>query len=88
MKRKRANAYPASAQEKPAAKPEVVTPEVVEPPADPNVCPCGKSKGKRFEDLPTDTLEKIFDNAAKYPAITDAHKAAIVAVLQEREAEG
>ena len=75
--------------EKPAAKPEVVTPEVVEPPpADPNVCPCGKSKGKRFEDLPTDTLEKILDNAAKYPAITDAHKAAIVAVLQEREAEG
>lgn len=78
------------AAEKPAAKPEVVTPEVVEPPppADPNVCPCGKSKGKRFEDLPTDTLEKILDNAAKYPAITDAHKAAIVAVLQEREAEG
>ena len=75
--------------EKAAAKPEVVTPEVVEPPpADPNVCPCGKSKGKRFEDLPTDTLEKILDNAAKYPAITDAHKAAIVAVLQEREAEG
>ena len=75
--------------EKPTAKPEVVTPEVVEPPpADPNVCPCGKSKGKRFEDLPTDTLEKILDNAAKYPAITDAHKAAIVAVLQEREAEG
>lgn len=76
--------------EKPAAKPEVVTPEVMPPapPADPNVCPCGKSKGKRFEDLPTDTLEKILDNAAKYPAITDAHKAAIVAVLQEREAEG
>jgi hypothetical protein len=76
--------------EQPAAKPEVVTPEVMPPapPADPNVCPCGKSKGKRFEDLPTDTLEKILDNAAKYPAITDAHKAAIVAVLQEREAEG
>jgi hypothetical protein len=78
------------AAEQPAAKPEVVTPEVMPPapPADPNVCPCGKSKGKRFEDLPTDTLEKILDNAAKYPAITDAHKAAIVAVLQEREAEG
>ena len=76
--------------EKPAAKPEVVTPEVMPPapPADPTICPCGKSKGKRFEDLPTDTLEKILDNAAKYPAITDAHKAAIVAVLQEREAEG
>jgi hypothetical protein len=78
------------AAEQPAAKPEVVTPEVMPPapPADPNVCPCGKSKGKRFEDLPTDTLEKILDNAAKYPAITDAHKAAIVAVLHEREAEG
>jgi len=75
--------------EKPAAKPEVVTPEVVEPPpADPNVCPCGKNKGRHFDELTNETLEIILSNAAKYPAITDAHKAAIVAVLQEREAEG
>ena len=76
--------------EKPAAKLEVVTPEVVEPPppADPNVCPCGKNKGHHFDELTNETLEIILNNAAKYPAITDAHKAAIVAVLQEREAEG
>ena len=79
--------------ERPAPPPpEVVTPEVIDPPpppkADPEVCPIGRAKGKRFEKLPTETLEKILETAAKYPAITDAHKAAIVAVLQEREAEG
>ena len=75
------------------AKPEVVVPEVVDPPApmpspqiDPEVCPCGKSKGKRFEELPTATLETILENAARFPAITAEHKNAIVAVLGEREA--
>jgi hypothetical protein len=38
--------------------------------------------------MPTETLEKILETAAKYPAITDAHKAAIVATLREREEEG
>ena len=71
------------------ADPAPIVPEVVEPtpapPADPNVCPCGKSKGKRFNELPTATLEKILENVAKFPAVTDAHKAAIIAEIEKRE---
>lgn len=58
------------------------------PTADPEVCPCGKNKGRRFEELPNETLEIILANAPKFPAITEAHRAAIVAVLTEREEEG
>jgi len=82
-----------------APKAEPVDADVVEPtakPADPapapavdaEVCPCGKNKGRRFEELPNETLEIILANAPKYPAITEAHRAAIVAVLREREEEG
>lgn len=68
----------------PAAAP--IVPEVLEPePIDATVCPCGKSKGKRFDELPTATLERILENAAKYPAVTDAHKAAIIAEIERRE---
>lgn len=69
------------------AAPAPIVPEVVEPepPLDPNVCPCGKSKGKKFCALPTATLEKILENAAKYPAITADHKAAIIAEIERRE---
>jgi len=68
----------------PAAAP--IVPEVLEPePVDANICPCGKSKGKRFDELPTATLEKILENAAKYPAITAEHKAAIIAEIERRE---
>ena len=66
------------------AEPE---PQVIDPPPpDAEVCPIGKVKGRRFEELPTDTLEKILET--KHKAITDEHRAAVVAVLQEREAEG
>ncbi len=68
---------------------EAVTPEVVQdapkPAPDPEICPCGKSRGKRFDELPTDTLITIMECAAKYPAITADHKNAIVAILGERE---
>ena len=71
----------------PIAPEKPVEPEVVEPePVDFDVCPCGKVKGQRFEDIPTDILEKILE--FKSAKITDGHRAAIVAVLQEREAEG
>ena len=43
---------------------------------------------RRFEELPNETLEIILANAPKFPAITEAHRAAIVAVLTEREEEG
>ncbi|MBQ1429478.1 MAG: recombinase RecT [Kiritimatiellae bacterium] len=68
--------------------PEVVaSAEVIPPaPADPNVCPCGRAKGKRFDELPSETLERILENSAKFPAITAEHKNAIAAVLGEREA--
>ena len=65
-----------------------IAPEVMDAPTDPAVCPCGKAKGKRFEELPTGTLEAIIENAAKFPAITEAHIGAITAILDEREAEG
>jgi len=82
-----------------APKAEPVDAEVVEPTAksadtapapavDAEVCPCGKNKGRRFEELPNETLEIILANAPKYPAITEAHRTAIVAVLREREEEG
>ena len=67
-------------------KANVIVPEVVEPdPIDATVCPCGRSKGKRFDELPTATLEKILENAAKYPAITAEHKAVIIAEIEKRE---
>ena len=81
--------------------PRVITPSAVSPSpiaqtpaaepaptADPNVCPCGKNKGRRFEELPNETLEIILANAPKFTAITEAHRAAIVAVMTEREEEG
>lgn len=68
--------------------PVAPTPTPAAPTADPEVCPCGKNKGRRFEELPNETLEIILANAPKYPAITEAHRAAIVAVLTEREEEG
>lgn len=71
----------------PTAKPADPAPAPA-PAADPEVCPCGKNKGRRFEELPNETLEIILANAPKYPAITEAHRAAIVAVLTEREEEG
>ncbi len=50
------------------------------------VCPCGKSKGKRFDELPTETLEKIASaDAAKFPLITPEHRNEIVRILGERE---
>ena len=75
----------------PTAKPAAPAPTPAAAPAptaDPEVCPCGKNKGRRFEELPNETLEIILANAPKYPAITEAHRAAIVAVLTEREEEG
>lgn len=51
------------------------------------VCPCGKAKGKRFDELPTDTLLAIVNaDAAKFPLVTAEHRNAIVAILGEREA--
>ena len=72
----------------PTAKPAAPAPTPAAPTADPEVCPCGKNKGRRFEELPNETLEIILANAPKFPAITEAHRAAIVAVLTEREEEG
>ena len=72
----------------PTAKPADPAPAPDAAPVDPEVCPCGKNKGRRFEELPNETLEIILSNAPKYPAITEAHRAAIVAVLTEREEEG
>ena len=75
----------------PTAKPAAPAPAPAAAPAptaDPEVCPCGKNKGRRFEELPNETLEIILANAPKFPAITEAHRAAIVAVLTEREEEG
>jgi hypothetical protein len=73
----------------PTAKPAAPAPTPAPAPtADPEVCPCGKNKGRRFEELPNETLEIILANAPKFPAITEAHRAAIVAVLTEREEEG
>ena len=70
-----------------APKPTVETAEAEV--VDYAVCPCGKSKGKRFDELPTETLTAILENAAKFPLVTDEHKNAIIAVLAEREtAEG
>lgn len=58
-------------------------PEVV----DYAVCPCGKSKGKRFDELPTDTLLAIVNaDAKKFPLVTPEHRNAIVAILGCREA--
>lgn len=72
-------------------EPEMVTPEVVDV-VDPTICPCGKSKGRKFEELPNDTLEAILDMVAKRPAavasVTEAHRAVIIDILREREAEG
>lgn len=72
----------------PTAVPPTAKPAAPAPTADPEVCPCGKNKGRRFEELPNETLEIILANAPKFPAITEAHRAAIVAVLTEREEEG
>ena len=86
-----AAATPPVAKASPSPVAEVATPEVIDPPpppADPNVCPCGKAKGKRFDELPTATLEAILDNAAKFPAVTADHKNAIIAVLGDRESAG
>lgn len=64
---------------------EAVKAEVV----DYAVCPCGKSKGKRFEELPTDTLLAIVNaDENKFPLVTPEHRNAIVAILSEREAAG
>ena len=73
----------------PAPKAEVIVPEVVEPEVvDYGVCPCGRAKGKRFEDLPTETLEKIMSaDRARFAAVTDGHRDRIAAILAEREEE-
>ena len=74
-----ASPSPLAAAPKEASAP--IEPEVI----DYAVCPCGKSKGKRFDALPTETLTAILDNAAKFPLVTNDHKNAIIAVLAERE---
>ena len=59
-------------------------PEVV----DYAVCPCGKSKGKRFDELPTEVLEKIVELPAdKFPLVTPEHKNEVIRILGEREAD-
>lgn len=64
---------------------EAVKAEVV----DYAVCPCGKSKGKRFDELPTDTLLAIVNaDEKKFPLVTPEHRNAIVAILGERDAAG
>ena len=66
----------------PAAKPETVEAEVV----DFAVCPLGRSKGKRFDELPNDTLEKLLNvDEKKYPALTTKHREVISSILAERE---
>lgn len=64
-----------------APKAQLAEPEVV----DFEVCPCGKAKGKRFDELPNETLTAILATADKFPAITEGHKAAVANVLAERE---
>lgn len=79
---------PSPVAEPPTAKPAPIVPEVVDPaPVDLGVCPVGRSKGKRFEELSTDVLEKLLAaDPKKFPALTADHKNVIVAILGEREA--
>lgn len=58
--------------------------EAAAPQVDPNVCPRGKVKGKRWEDLATDVIEKVIETDAAKPFLTDAHRECIKAVLMER----
>jgi len=51
-----------------------------------SVCPCGSVKGKRWEDLPNETLEKILATPAnKAKGLTAEHRNAIIAELSKRE---
>lgn len=76
---------PKSAAEKQEAAAEVVEAEVV----DYEVCPCGKAKGKRFDELDTETLRKILAAPTeKFPLVTADHKNAIIAIVAKRETDG
>lgn len=67
----------------PDPKTEVVEAEAV----DYAICPCGKSKGKRFDELPTAMLEKIVAASAnEFPLITAEHRNEVARILGEREA--
>lgn len=51
------------------------------------VCPCGSVKGKRWADIPNETLEKILaTTSAKAKSLTEAHRNAIIAELGKRNA--
>lgn len=78
--------------DRPAPKPVVAavspSPIAETTPADYGVCPCGSVKGKRWEDIPTEMLEKIVAMPAdKVRSLMPEHRDAIVAELGRREVE-
>lgn len=83
---------PASApRSAPRAKDAVIDVQIADAPKAPQmpdyaVCPLGRSKGKRFEDLPTETLEKILAvDVERHPELMLGHKAAIADIIAARE---
>lgn len=76
----------ADAEQKPAT-PAPKKPSETAPRATPawDVCPCGKTKGTRWTDIPTETLEMILGFPPdKVPQIKDEHRARIRAELAKR----